>query len=156
MQLDNQGYFDLDLLKLGTEGEKAITKELYSKYGRSFEGKKIIIHEGEQGSDVYLIISGRVVVCEKLRKGSYKVLASLGPGEIFGEMAALEENETRSATLIAASPVKLIQLSKDQFGVLFKTHSRWAFKLLSAMSGRILNTMRQVSNYYKNPGRDAG
>ena len=143
-------YYDVDLLKLGYEGERAITAELYQKYGKAYPAKSIIIREGEQGNEVYLIITGRVVVCEKLKTGTYKVLASLGPGEIFGEMAALEDDQTRSATIISGGEVKLLKLVHDDFNFIMKTHPRWAFKLLSSIAGRILNTFEQISEHYRN------
>jgi CRP-like cAMP-binding protein len=144
----DKGFYDLDLLKLGYEGERGITQELFVKYGINCAPKSIIIQEGEVGSEVYMIISGKVVVCEKLQKGSYKVVAALGPGEIFGEMAVLE-GKTRSATLIAKSPVKLLKLSKEDFNFIMKTHPRWAFKLLGALAKRITNTFFQISEHYK-------
>jgi CRP-like cAMP-binding protein len=82
MKISNHDY---DLMKLGFEGEQAITNELFYKYGKTYEPKQIIIKEGEYGKDVYLIISGKVVVAEKLSTSKkYKILATLGPVEIFG------------------------------------------------------------------------
>jgi CRP-like cAMP-binding protein len=138
---------DLDLRKLGFEGEQAITAELYRKYGRSYEPREIIIREGEFGREVYLIIQGRVVVTEKIDRGSYKILNSLGPGEIFGEMA-LMEGAPRSATLIAAAPTRLLALQENNFAMIFQSHPRWAFKLLGALGRRIQTAFKVVSQHY--------
>ncbi|MBX7057830.1 MAG: cyclic nucleotide-binding domain-containing protein [Leptospirales bacterium] len=138
---------DADLMKLGFEGEQAITAELFMKYGKTYEPRQIIIREGEFGREVYLIISGRVVVTERLNKGSYRVLNSLGPGEIFGEMSMIE-NVPRSATLIAASSAKILKLAPNAFEMIFRSHPRWAFKILSALSRRILTAFSQVESYY--------
>lgn len=147
MDIENHDY---DLIKLGFEGEQAITSELFFKYGRTFQAKQIILREGETGNEVYLIIAGKVVVTEKVGqgKGHYKVLNSLGPGEIFGEMAMLE-NQPRSATLIAITPVKLLSLKADNFEMIFKSHPRWAFKILTALSKRINSAFKQVDSYYR-------
>ncbi len=140
---------DYDLMKFGFEGEQAITNELFFKYGKTYEPKTVIIKEGDYGKDVYLIISGKVVVAEKLHSSKkYKVLATLGPGEIFGEMALLD-GEPRSATLVAATPCKILVLTPENFEKIFKTHPRWALKILSALSKRIQNAFEQVENYYK-------
>lgn len=138
---------DFDLIKLGFEGEQAITAELYQKYGKAYETRQIIIKEGDVGHEVYLIISGRVVVTERVKKGSYKVLNSLGPGEIFGEMAILE-GTNRSATLIAASPTKLLALTRENFEMIFKSHPRWAFKMLTALGRRIRSAFQQIEEHY--------
>ncbi len=140
---------DYDLMKFGFEGEQAITNELFFKYGKTYEPKNIIIKEGDYGQDVYLIISGKVVVAEKLQStNKYKVLATLGPGEIFGEMAMLD-GEPRSATLVAASPCKILVLTPENFEKVFKTHPRWALKILAALSKRIQNAFEQVESYYR-------
>jgi len=146
MKITNHDY---DLLKLGFEGEQAITNELFYKYGKTYEPKQIIIREGEFGKDVYLIISGKVIVAERLSNSKkYKTLATLGPGEIFGEMALLD-GQPRSATLVAASPCKILVLSPENFEKVFKTHPRWALKILAALTKRIQNAFEQIESYYQ-------
>lgn len=138
---------DFDLLKLGFEGEQGITAELFNKYGRTYEPRQIIIREGESGHEVYLIVSGRVVVTERIRKGSYRVLSSLGPGEIFGEMAILDATQ-RSATLISATVTKVLALNRQAFDTILKSHPRWTFKLLGALAGRIQHGLNQLGDLH--------
>ncbi|MBI3395930.1 MAG: cyclic nucleotide-binding domain-containing protein [Spirochaetia bacterium] len=138
---------DLDLMKLGFEGEQAITADLFFKYGKTFEARHIIIKEGDAGKEVFLVISGKVVVTERLQKGSYRILNTLGPGELFGEMAMLE-NAARSATLIAATQAKILVLTPHDFEMIFKSHPRWAFKILTAIGRRIVTAMGQVESHF--------
>jgi CRP-like cAMP-binding protein len=146
MKIENHDY---DLMKLGFEGEQAITNELFYKYGKTYEPKQIIIKEGDYGKDVYLIISGKVVVAEKLSTSNkYKILATLGPGEIFGEMAMID-GQPRSATLVAATHCKILVFTPENFERVFKTHPRWALKILAALSKRIQNAFEQIEAYYK-------
>jgi CRP-like cAMP-binding protein len=147
MLFNESRHHDYDLIKLGFEGEQAITNELFFKYGQTYQPRQIIIREGEAGNEVYLIISGKVVVTEKVEKGSYRILNSLGPGEIFGEMAMLE-NAPRSATLIAATPTKILALTAENFQTIFKAHPRWGFKILSALGKRIQKAFSQVEEHY--------
>ncbi len=143
----NDALHDFDLMKLGFEGEQAITADLFFKYGKTYQGRQIILKEGDTGREVFLIISGKVVVTEKVQKGSYRVLNSLGPGEIFGEMAMIE-NAPRSATLIAATPTKLLALTPANFEKIFKSHPRWAFKILTALGKRIQTAFSQVETHF--------
>ena len=145
MNINNHDY---DLIKLGFEGEQAITADLFFKYGRTFQARQIILREGDKGNEVYLIIAGKVVVTERVNQGKYRVLNSLGPGEIFGEMAMLE-NAPRSATLIAASPTKLLSLTQENFEKIFQSHPRWAFTILVDLGRRIQSAFRQVEGYYR-------
>jgi len=110
MKITNHDY---DLLKLGFEGEQSITNELFYKYGKTYEPKQIIIREGEFGKDVYLIISGKVIVAERL------------------------------------SPCKILVLSPENFEKVFKTHPRWALKILAALTKRIQNAFEQIESYYQ-------
>ncbi len=144
MKIENHDY---DLIKLGFEGEQAITQQLFFKYGKTYAPKKIILREGEYGKDVYIIISGSVLVTERQKSGQYKILNRLGPGEIFGEMAMLED-APRSATLIAATDAKLLVLAPEHFEKIFQTHPRWAFKIIGALCRRIQSAFQQISDYY--------
>ncbi|MCS7204447.1 MAG: cyclic nucleotide-binding domain-containing protein [Leptospiraceae bacterium] len=138
-----------DLLKLGLEGEQAITNELFFKFGRTYEPKQVILKEGDKGKDVYLILSGRVVVAEKLASSNqYKVLTTLGPGEIFGEMAMFDD-QPRSATLVAIEHCKILVLSPENFERIFRTHPRWALKIVAALCKRIQNAFEQIDSYYR-------
>jgi signal-transduction protein with cAMP-binding, CBS, and nucleotidyltransferase domain len=58
-----------------------------------------VFKEGDIGSAFYVVISGEVSV-QKLRNGECVVLARLGTGECFGEMA-LVRNDVRTATVVA-------------------------------------------------------
>jgi MFS family permease len=73
------------------------------------EPGEVIIRQGQLGDRYYLIEDGRV---EVLVDGLPR--PSRGPGESFGEIA-LVRNVPRSATVRAASPVRLLWLSRDDF-----------------------------------------
>jgi CRP-like cAMP-binding protein len=63
-----------------------------------------IVKEGESGFDFYLIVAGTVdVVADGV------TVASLGPGEVFGEMALLGGGK-RSADVVATSVVSLLTM----------------------------------------------
>ncbi|MBN8543724.1 MAG: cyclic nucleotide-binding domain-containing protein [Alphaproteobacteria bacterium] len=66
---------------------------------KSFPKDTSIIIEGSVSQEVYLIKSGRVDIVKNSPSGTVK-LASLGPKELFGEMALIEERP-RSASAIA-------------------------------------------------------
>jgi hypothetical protein len=72
---------------------------------------RVIFRQGELGDCAYFIREGRVEVVDH---GSGSVLATLGPGEHFGEMALLG-NAPRNATVRTISPVELAVLGKSNF-----------------------------------------
>ena len=64
----------------------------------------VIVREGLVGSEMFLIYSGTVQV---VNADHSLLFAHLGPGMFFGELALLLPDSTRSATVIATTPVKL-------------------------------------------------
>jgi signal transduction histidine kinase len=77
------------------------------------EAGDIVFLEGDPGDNMYLILSGKVVIV-KGDLDSPTILAYRGAGEIFGEMALLE-NQPRSATVIALSDLRLMGANSQQF-----------------------------------------
>ncbi len=69
------------------------------------ESGEEILHEGDTGTAMYIIVDGRVRVHAKGRD-----IAELGPNEVFGELAALDP-EPRSASVTALEPTQLFKLS---------------------------------------------
>jgi len=77
--------------------------KLFDKFGVEYEPNDIIFCEFEPGNDFYFIQSGRVEIV-KIINNREKTLDILGAGDVFGEMAILEE-EPRSASAIAIEHV---------------------------------------------------
>ncbi len=69
--------------------------------------------EGERGDELVVLLDGTV---EVRRDGT--VLATLGPGEHFGEMALLDDSARRTATVVAVSPVIVAYVSRHHFDTL--------------------------------------
>lgn len=78
---------------------------------RSYAAGQTIFAEGEPGNMVMLIEKGRVEVSVTSMSGRKSVLAHMGPGEVLGEIAALDGG-TRSADTVAASAVEGLALSR--------------------------------------------
>ncbi len=73
-----------------------------------------VFSEGEVGDSFYIIGSGTVRIVKTGGAGDEEVLAILKPGMSFGEMALMEQ-ETRSATVIANEPCRLLRMNKQDF-----------------------------------------
>ena len=96
----------------------------------SFTEGQIVFRQGEPGDCAYFIREGEIEVIDE---ANHTVLAGLGPGEYFGEMALLA-NAPRNATVRAASEVELARLGKENFLNLLK--------LMPATEEEILTTVR--------------
>ena len=81
-----------------------------------FEPGDIVFRQGDLGDSVYIIKEGD---CDVLREhdGSEEILASLGRGDYFGEMALLSD-KTRNATIRARSAMNVLIIPKHDFNKL--------------------------------------
>ncbi len=73
---------------------------------------EVLFSEGDPGLEMLLIVEGQIRLSRKTEAGDQLRLATLGPGEVVGEMAVLSP-APRSALAIADGPIKLAHLSRD-------------------------------------------
>ena len=90
----------------------ALEQLLYSAAVRSFDPEEVIVREGEPGTSFFLIEEGEVAVHTNDPSGKPLVLAQLGAGEFFGEVAVLT-GKPRTATIVATTPATLIEISGE-------------------------------------------
>lgn len=72
-----------------------------------------IFREGEVGTHAYVIERGKVEVAS-LHHGHAVRIATLGPGELFGEMALIDD-QVRSATVTALEETECVRIDRSQF-----------------------------------------
>jgi CRP-like cAMP-binding protein len=88
------------------------------------ERGRVLAREGDQGREVMLIAEGHARV---ERDGS--TVASLGPGEFFGELALLT-GAPRTAMVTAETDMVVAALSRQEFATMLDTSPRVAQRLL--------------------------
>ena len=102
-----------------------------------------ILHEGGADAHMGLVASGSVEILKGGITAGAKPVATLGPGQSFGEMSLID-GRPRSASAIAASSVSLLMLSKEDFTRLGEEDPRLAvavfFKLATLMSQHLRET----------------
>lgn len=113
----------------------------FSRFAKKFPKGSVIFSEFEQGSSFYLIQSGRVQLI-KIINDSEKNLDILQPGEIFGEMAILD-NSPRSASAIAYDDVIALEFNKENFEILMMGNPIIAMRLLKTFVKRIYTQKRR-------------
>ena len=92
---------------------------------------RILVSEGSTGSEFFVIIDGTATVSRHGRK-----VASLGPGDAFGELALLDK-APRNATVTAQTEMELVVLGQREFGGLIDEVPGFARKLLAGMARRL-------------------
>jgi len=119
---------------------RAISEQLRRE--RYLKGQ-VIFSEGQEGDALYLIESGQVqVVTGPLAEE--KILAYLGPGNFFGELALLLD-EPRSATVRVVIDVEVWVLRKDDLQDLLEDHPIIALQMSRELSRRLVETSHMPS-----------
>lgn len=100
--------------------------------------REIVVREGQPGHDLYVIVSGTATVS---RGGQH--VATLGPGDYFGELAVLH-SAPRTATVTADTEMEVLIVSSREFETVVADVPRLAHKLLVAMAARLQKADRGV------------
>jgi CRP/FNR family cyclic AMP-dependent transcriptional regulator len=102
---------------------------------RKFAAGEVIFHEGDRGDSVHLIERGRVAIRVGTVLGDVATLTMLGPGSAFGELALIDGNERRSATVVAIDATDTRVVDHGEFERLRREHpqiQRFLVELLAA------------------------
>ena len=95
------------------------------------------MRQGDTGVGAFIIRSGKVDVIQD-RGGKETKLSTLGAGEVFGEMALLDEFP-RSATVRAVEPTTALGIQRWHFRGILESHPQIALALLPMLTRRIRN-----------------
>lgn len=109
---------------------------------RKFSGEQEIFKEGDTGDGVYVVKSGAVRISGLVGNDVRHVFATIKPGEIFGEMAVLE-NKPRSASAVAVGETTVYFIPRDAMLRLVEASPQLAMELLREISHRLREFNRQ-------------
>ena len=117
------------------------TKQMVRVYNR----ESMIFCECQSGAELYIIQKGRVKI-SKIVDNSEVLLAVLREGDMFGEMALLE-NKPRSATAItAAEECQLLAVNRQNFNQMVTTQPQLIARLTTTLADRIWAMYKQLAN----------
>jgi CRP-like cAMP-binding protein len=103
-----------------------------------------IFQYGEPGDKLFIILDGKVRISREVAGMGEEALAVLGAGEVFGEMALLDESP-RSADARAHERCRLLVIAKEKFDDLLFLHKDLAYEVLWSCV-RMLSTRLRETN----------
>jgi CRP-like cAMP-binding protein len=107
--------------------------------------------EGERGDELVVILEGQVEV----RHGD-DVIAALGEGDLFGEMALLTPTARRNATVVAVTPVVVAYLSRHHVEHLLERYPEFAAAVQAVVDARTVSAPDAVPDAEQGPGSGPG
>lgn len=109
---------------------------------RLYQAGDVLFIEGDESRHVLLIEDGVVKVIATAPSGSPTVLALRGPGELIGEMSAVD-GEPRSASAVAATPLTVTMVDGSTFAGLLHRNPDMALELTRSISRRLQSATRR-------------
>lgn len=124
---------------------------------RSFPAKTRVFHQDDTSDACYIVRTGEVSVVREHTDGRSITLASLGPGDIFGELAMLD-GEVRSASVEARKDTELIALPAADIRRLIGESPSLGSKLVVSLTRRLRDANERLArqSFQTVPSRVAG
>ena len=129
----------------------ATDSTLFDKFGNTVEAGRIIFREGEEGDQMYIIQGGRVKIARDIG-GKEHILAILGKGDFFGEMAIVNRVR-RTATAVAIDRVELLAFNRDGFQNMIKKNAQIALNIIDKLCRRLQNANLQIQHLARKDAR---
>lgn len=111
----------------------------------TFQAGEAIFRHGEPGDKLWLLLEGKVRIARDLHGLGEETLAMLSGGQMFGEMALLDESP-RSADAWAHTACRLLTLPKDGFDDLLFTDKDLAYEVLWSMVRMLTSRLRETND----------
>jgi CRP/FNR family cyclic AMP-dependent transcriptional regulator len=108
----------------------AVSRELSCRAG------EILLNQGDTSGDLFSVIQGRLKVVSVASAGEEILLSVMGAGDVFGEIALLDQ-APRSATVVAAETCRLLVVPQAAFRALLLQMPALALRLLALMARRV-------------------
>jgi CRP-like cAMP-binding protein len=122
-----------------------VEKNLYQKSVKSYEPGQVIFKEGEAGNEMFIIIEGEVEIRKRTSMETAKTLTTFKPGDIFGEMALID-NKPRSATAVAIKASRMLALNEPMFMAMIQRNPDFAKKMIQLLAERVRKSNAIIQN----------
>ncbi len=111
---------------------------------RSFAAGEAIVREGEPGDAAYVIVEGRCEI-QKHTPSGVQTLHTIGPGDVFGEMAILTERP-RTATVVAVEPTTVLVVTSQVLEQEMTALKPWIATLLKSLAIRFRDAQSRATH----------
>ena len=112
---------------------------------RNLEPGTPLVTEGQQATDLYILLEGEVEVMAPMNQDWVRV-AVLGPGSAIGEMAFVD-GLPRSARVIATTACSVLQITRDSFQTFAQREPNLAISFVLELSKTVAFRLRRLEQF---------
>jgi CRP-like cAMP-binding protein len=116
---------------------------LRNSYGHTLEPGQTVFDEGDAGDQLYVIQSGEVELTREGASG-HRVVASLGPGDFFGELSVVL-GERRTTRAVAVSRTRVLELDRETLEAMCLAQPEIAIRMIRILVSRLIEAERRLA-----------
>lgn len=117
-------------------------------FSRGYKAGRALFYEDTPGEVMYLVQSGSIGIFKTGPDKKELLLATVGPGSFFGEMALLDD-KPRSATAKIIEDAELVVITKKAFEQMLETDPGITSKILIALLKAVFQRLRATDDKFK-------
>lgn len=117
---------------------------LFQRFGKEFPRGTVLFREGDPGKEMYVLQAGKIAISKHVRDVE-KILAVLGPGEFFGEMAIIS-NKPRNATATVNEDARCLVIDPKTFEGMIRGNAEIAVRMIKKLAERLSEADAQIEN----------
>ena len=114
---------------------------------RRFRRNEVIFHQGDPGDSLHIVTSGAVKVVLPSAEGEEAIIATLRPGDFFGELSLLD-GAPRSATVVALDSAETMALPRTAFLELLDATPACAMPCLAGLAHELRRLTSHVEELH--------
>lgn len=99
-------------------------------------GRRVLFRKGDPGTNMMVVLEGRVQICTHSEEGKEFVVNIINPGEVFGEIALLDGSD-RTADAVTMGPCELMVLERRDFMPFLRDHPDACMRLLDVLCQKL-------------------
>jgi CRP-like cAMP-binding protein len=103
---------------------------------RSYASGDMIVKQGQGGEGFYVVTSGKAEATRERTDGEKVVVNTFGPTDFFGELALLDEDGVRTASIVAVETTECLILTRWDFIATLRQDADMAVEILQEMAKR--------------------
>jgi CRP/FNR family transcriptional regulator, cyclic AMP receptor protein len=101
-----------------------------------YPARRILFRKGDPGTNMMVVLQGRVQICTRSAEGKEFVVNIINPGEVFGEIALLDGSD-RTADAVTMDACELMVLERRDFVPFLKSHPDACMRLLEVLCQKL-------------------